>query len=592
MDSSRLQTFAAGAAAGALITGCVALGYAARSSSKSPSSSRAPHSASPSPSQPTLSGAEAVLAFWFGSSSADDLSGNYKNLWFARAGSPRQAELDRDIALRFSAVLGAAERGELDAWRGDPKRSVALILVLDQFSRHVHRADAAAKRANDAAALAVASACLEAGWHEDMPVPHLVFLLMVLRHSPSTARLERVLGLVDARIAKEEGCTKLLAQFRRTTMGRLETLGQSAPAAAAEDVQGGGVPGSGGVGSGCGGGADGGSGVGSGKAGEGRAGEVTGVAVDAEILEEPAFEADESDMRSHPLAVAMEAFLVARGFLPVMGSEDGVSGGNKEGGRRDGNKGNSGNDAGVGTDTGNTGNTGSSVCNCVAVSLSGGVDSMVLCKILTCLRPVYGFQIVAVHIDYANRAVSGHEASYVRRWCDAHGIVFRLRVVDEVTRGVTRRDEYEKRARQARYGMYERVLGEVGCSAIMFGHHQGDLQENVISNIMRGGSLLELAGMAAESVVSGVCVWRPLLGFGKAPIYEFARRYGVPWFVDTTPDWSTRGKLRTRLVPLLSDMYGEGFLGNLSLAAQESEEVQGLLHGNLLNPFWRSVRCR
>lgn len=33
---------------------------------------------------------------------------------------------------------------------------------------------------------------------------------------------------------------------------------------------------------------------------------------------------------------------------------------------------------------------------------------------------------------------------------------------------------------------------------------------------------------------------------------------------DSTPTWSTRGKLRRHLLPLLADMYGEGFKANLS----------------------------
>ena len=53
---------------------------------------------------------------------------------------------------------------------------------------------------------------------------------------------------------------------------------------------------------------------------------------------------------------------------------------------------------------------------------------------------------MAVHIDYANRAESGHEADYVRRWCEAHGILFRLRVVDEEEEGEreVREDEGEE----------------------------------------------------------------------------------------------------------------------------------------------------
>jgi tRNA(Ile)-lysidine synthase TilS/MesJ len=47
-------------------------------------------------------------------------------------------------------------------------------------------------------------------------------------------------------------------------------------------------------------------------------------------------------------------------------------------------------------------------------------------------------------------------------------------------------------------------------------------------------------------------VWRPLLPLTKDLVFEFAHRYGVPYFRDTTPDWSTRGKLRNRLVGLVA----------------------------------------
>ncbi len=70
--------------------------------------------------------------------------------------------------------------------------------------------------------------------------------------------------------------------------------------------------------------------------------------------------------------------------------------------------------------------------------------------------------------------------------------------------------------------------------------------------------------MGEESVVNGVRVWRPLIEHTKAPVLEFAHTFGVPYFKDTTPLWSTRGKLRNQLVPLLREMYGEGFLGHLT----------------------------
>ena len=53
--------------------------------------------------------------------------------------------------------------------------------------------------------------------------------------------------------------------------------------------------------------------------------------------------------------------------------------------------------------------------------------------------------------------------------------------------GITGRDEYEKVSRDIRYGFYTQVLSSTGCAGVIFGHHLGDVQENVISNVMRLG---------------------------------------------------------------------------------------------------------
>jgi hypothetical protein len=67
------------------------------------------------------------------------------------------------------------------------------------------------------------------------------------------------------------------------------------------------------------------------------------------------------------------------------------------------------------------------------------------------------------------------------------------------------------------------------------------------------------------------------------------RRYGVPYFKDSTPSWSTRGKLRTHLLPLLVDMYGAGCLANLANLAAESDQSRMLVQNTLYEPFMRYV---
>ncbi len=51
-------------------------------------------------------------------------------------------EVDGEITERFGETLEQARREELDHWADTPRGRLALIVVLDQFSRHVYRGSA------------------------------------------------------------------------------------------------------------------------------------------------------------------------------------------------------------------------------------------------------------------------------------------------------------------------------------------------------------------------------------------------------------------------------------------------------------------
>jgi len=112
----------------------------------------------------------------------------------------------------------------------------------------------------------------------------------------------------------------------------------------------------------------------------------------------------------------------------------------------------------------------------------------------------------------------------------------------------------------------------------------------VLSNACKGCGPLELSGMGPVGKVEGVTVWRPLLPLEKEAIYDYAHKFGVPYFKDTTPHWSTRGKLRNHLIPLLQDVYGQGCMTNLSNLALESDSARALLMNTILRPFFDAVR--
>ena len=79
---------------------------------------------------------EQVLDFWFGTCGADGaLDPAKRKMWF---GDGRK--YDAEIREKFGPLHGRAGRGELDAeWTASPQGRIALIVVLDQLSRHIHR---------------------------------------------------------------------------------------------------------------------------------------------------------------------------------------------------------------------------------------------------------------------------------------------------------------------------------------------------------------------------------------------------------------------------------------------------------------------
>jgi len=77
---------------------------------------------------------EDVLAFWFG-----EPAGPPRREWFRK-----DAAFDEEIRRRFAGLHEAASRRELDHWRPSPEPMLALVIVLDQFSRNLYRGDARA----------------------------------------------------------------------------------------------------------------------------------------------------------------------------------------------------------------------------------------------------------------------------------------------------------------------------------------------------------------------------------------------------------------------------------------------------------------
>ena len=126
-----------------------------------------------------------VLDFWFGAT-----PGRERPEWFRK-----DPAFDEEIRRRFGDLHAAAARRELEAWRASPEPMLALVVVLDQFSRNLYRNDARAF-AQDAHALECANQAIARGDPLGLLPVHRQFLYLPLEHSEDMADQERCVELM------------------------------------------------------------------------------------------------------------------------------------------------------------------------------------------------------------------------------------------------------------------------------------------------------------------------------------------------------------------------------------------------------------
>eukprot|EP01098_Paradermamoeba_levis_P006422 TRINITY_DN2663_c0_g1_i1.p1 TRINITY_DN2663_c0_g1~~TRINITY_DN2663_c0_g1_i1.p1 ORF type:complete len:510 (-),score=117.03 TRINITY_DN2663_c0_g1_i1:188-1717(-) len=74
-----------------------------------------------------------IRKFWF-QNSTDALSFADLTRWFVNG-----REMDEEIKVSFSSLVKAAAEGQLGHWKQTPVGCICLVLLLDQFPRHIHR---------------------------------------------------------------------------------------------------------------------------------------------------------------------------------------------------------------------------------------------------------------------------------------------------------------------------------------------------------------------------------------------------------------------------------------------------------------------
>jgi tRNA(Ile)-lysidine synthase len=199
------------------------------------------------------------------------------------------------------------------------------------------------------------------------------------------------------------------------------------------------------------------------------------------------------------------------------------------------------------------------------VAVSGGVDSMAL---LDLLRRQPEVRLVVAHFDHGTRPDSDEDRRFVQEVAGRHGLPF---VYKRVALG---RDASEDTARTARYDFLRQVKEASQADAIITAHHQDDLLETAILNVMRGTGPRGLVSLRSRPGLH-----RPLLHVPKKDLVAYAKDQGLTWREDSTNSdvRYARNYVRHQVVPRLSASDRQELLGHINRLGPMQQELDHVL---------------
>ncbi len=130
-----------------------------------------------------------VLDFWFN-------AGPEK--WFTKSDA-----FDAEIRREFGDAVKAAAEGDYDDWVREPESALALVILLDQFTRNIYRDDHRAW-ASDAKALGIAREAIARRFDTTLPEVARRWFYMPFMHAEDLAAQEEGLEYFDGRLNDPE----------------------------------------------------------------------------------------------------------------------------------------------------------------------------------------------------------------------------------------------------------------------------------------------------------------------------------------------------------------------------------------------------
>lgn len=152
-----------------------------------------------------------ILEFWFEELKYND--------WFKK-----DKVLDEEISNRFGDIYFKITSGQYQEWKENSKSLLAMILVLDQFSRNMFR-DSEKMYSFDLMALNLAKLAIEKGFDLELSLPERSFIYMPFMHSENIEDQKTCVKLFQIML-REDKKYEMMFKFAKRHMKVIEEFGR------------------------------------------------------------------------------------------------------------------------------------------------------------------------------------------------------------------------------------------------------------------------------------------------------------------------------------------------------------------------------
>jgi tRNA(Ile)-lysidine synthase len=180
------------------------------------------------------------------------------------------------------------------------------------------------------------------------------------------------------------------------------------------------------------------------------------------------------------------------------------------------------------------------------LAYSGGLDSQVLLQSIATLEGQLSIPVSVVHVNHGLHAEAAGWAEHCRQVCTQLNFELGIYSVDAQPQ---QGESPEAAARKARYKLFAEIMAT--DDMLLTAHHQDDQAETLLIQLLRGAGPHGLAAMPPIKTFAKGYHARPLLGFTRTSLFEYAQQQGYTWVHDSSNDEYIyqRNYLRHEIMP-------------------------------------------